>query len=97
MNESTQNRDAHSTTTRPVEAETFEECSEFGHNRILRHCVQKGEVTNRLMSMTNQEALEQADHSFFAKIVRAKRTIIQDGCTDDGVNDLAKRNEEPPD
>ena len=49
------------------------------------------------VTVTPQEELEQADHSFLAKISRAKRTIIQDGRTDDGVNDQAERNEEPPD
>ena len=31
---------------------------------------------NILMRMMPQEALEQADNSFFAKIIRAKRTTI---------------------
>ena len=44
-----------------------------------------------------QEEFEQADHRFFAKIIRDKKTKIQDGRTDDGVNDLAERNEEPSD
>ena len=43
-----------------------------------------------------QDALEQADNSFFAKIIRANRTTIQDGRTNDGVNDPAEQNEEPP-
>ena len=47
--------------------------------------------------MMLQEALEQADNSFFANIIRAKRTTIQDGRTDDGVNDPTEQNEEPPD
>ena len=67
------------------------------HNRISRRCVRKGEVTNILMRMMPQETLEQADDSFFAKIIRAKRRIIQNGRTDDGGNDPAERNEEPPD
>ena len=41
--------------------------------------------------------LEQADCSFFAKIVRAKRMTIQNGRTDDGTNDPTERNGEPPD
>ena len=49
------------------------------------------------MTMIPQEELEQADHSFFAKIIRAKQTTIQDERTDDGVNGHAERNEEPPD
>ena len=47
--------------------------------------------------MIPQEELEQSDNRFFAKIIQAKRTTIQDGCTNDGVNDPAERNEEPPD
>ena len=47
------------------------------HNRISRRCVQKGEVvTNILMRMMPQEELKQADNSFFAKIIRAKRMIM---------------------
>ena len=61
------------------------------HNRISRRCVWKGEVANILMTMMPQEALEQADNSIFAKIIRAQRTTIQDGCTDAGVNDLAEK------
>ena len=49
------------------------------------------------MRMIPQEELEQADNSFFAKIILAKQTAIQDGRTDDGVNDPAEQNEEPPD
>ena len=44
----------------------------------------------------SQDSLEQAHNNFFAKIIRAKRTIIQDGRTNDGVNDLAEENEGPP-
>ena len=40
---------------------------------------------------------KQANISFLAKILRAKRTTIQDGRTDDGTNDPVERNEEPPD
>ena len=67
------------------------------HNRISQRCVRNGEVTYILMTMIPQEELEQADHSFFAKIIRAKQTTIQDERTDDGVNGHAERNEEPPD
>ena len=67
------------------------------HNRILRQCVRKEEVPNILMPMMLPEALEQADHMFFSKIARPKRTIIQDGRMDVGVNDPAERNKEPPD
>ena len=49
------------------------------------------------MAMMSQEALKQADSIFFAKIIRAKRTTIQDGRTDEEMNDPAERNEEPPD
>ena len=44
-----------------------------------------------------QEELEQEGHSFFAKIIRAKRSTIQDGRMDDEVNDPAEQNEESPD
>ena len=37
------------------------------------------------------------NRNFIANILRAKRTIIQDRRADDGVNDPAERNEEPPD
>ena len=72
------------------------------HNRIIRRCVRKGEVTNVLMRMKSQEKLEQTDNSFYGKIIRAKRTTIklmaiQDVRTDDGVNDPAEQNEELPD
>ena len=52
----TQNRDTNPTPTRQMEAETFEESSEFRHcilalehNRISRQCVQQGGVSNILM------------------------------------------------
>ena len=47
--------------------------------------------------MMSQEALKQADSIFFAKIIRAKRSTIQDGRMDDEVNDPAEQNEESPD
>ena len=56
-----------------------------------------GELTNILMTMIHQEELKQADNSFFAKIVRAKHMMIQDGRTDDGENCPAELNDEPPD
>ena len=49
------------------------------------------------MSLGQSEELKQAYISFLAEIVRAKRTTIQDGRTDEGMNDPAERNEEPPD
>ena len=49
------------------------------------------------MPMMHTEDLKQANTSFLAKILRAKRTTIQDGRTDEGTNDPAERNEEPPD
>ena len=49
------------------------------------------------MRMVPQEELEQIDHSFCAKIIRAKPMTIQDGRTDDRVNNPAKQNEEPLD
>ena len=67
------------------------------HNIIPWRCVRKVEVTNILMTMIPQEELEQADNSFFAKIIWVKWTTVQYGRTDDGVNDPAERNEEPPD
>ena len=51
-------------------------------NRISRRCVRKGEVTNILMTMMHQEAIEQADNYFFAKIIQAKRMAFQDRHTD---------------
>ena len=45
----------------------------------------------------SQDALEQADTCFFAKMIWAKQTTIQDGRTNDGVNDPVEGNEEPPD
>ena len=52
---------------------------------------------NILMGLMTQEELERADNSFFTKIIRAKRTTIRDGRTNDGSSDLAGHNEEPPD
>ena len=49
------------------------------------------------MSMMTQKALEKADNRFFAKIILAKQTTIQDKRTDDEVNDMPEQNEEPPD
>ena len=49
------------------------------------------------MAMIPQEELGQADRNLFAKIIQAKRTMIQDGRTYDGMNDQAERKEEPPD
>ena len=49
------------------------------------------------MSMGQPEELNRAIRSFAAKIIRAKRTTIQDGRAGDGTNDQAERNEEPPD
>ena len=67
------------------------------HNRITQRCVWKGEVTNILMRLTTQEELERSDHSFFTKVIRAKRTTVRDGRTNDGSNDPAEHNEEYPD
>ena len=58
--------------------------------------------TGRIFKYTNvpgttSGVTEQANHSFLANILRAKRTTIQDGRTDDGTNDPAERNEELPD
>ena len=44
-----------------------------------------------------QEALERANNSFFAKIIQAKQTTIQDVRTNNVANDLAEQNEEPLD
>ena len=49
------------------------------------------------MSMEQPEELDRAIRSFAAKIIRAKRTTIQDIHADDGMNDQAERNKEPPD
>ena len=49
------------------------------------------------MSLGQPLDLERANISFIAKILRAKRTTIQDGHTNDGTNDPAERNEELPD
>ena len=46
-----------------------------------------------LMTMMHPEELDRC----FSKIVTAKRTILQDGCIDEGPNDPAERNEKPPD
>ena len=52
------------------------------YNRISRRYVRKGGITNILLIMMHPAELEQADHRFFSKIVRAKRTLIQDGRMD---------------
>ena len=67
------------------------------HNKTSRRCVWEGEVTNMLMTIMRPEKLEQADISFFAKIIRAKQTTILDGRADARVNDLAEKNEETQD
>ena len=86
-------RDIDPTTARPAEAETIEESSKFGHCILVRtqqnHTMQMG--------LTTQEELQRADNSFFTKIIRAERTTIQDGRMNDGSNDPAEQNEEPPD
>ena len=96
---STQNRDTNPTPPRQMEAETLKEAANsdiaywLEHNRISRQCG----VSNILMSLGQPAESEQANRSFLAKILRSKRTAIQDGRTDDGMNDPAERNEEPPD
>ena len=67
------------------------------HNRATRQCVQRRGVTNILMSLGTSEELKQANISFLAKILQAKRATIQDGYMGDGTNDPVERNEEPPD
>ena len=100
---STQNRDIDHTKARPMEAKILKKSANsdiahwLEHNRISRRCVRKGEVTNILMRMMPRETLKQTDHNLFAKIIRTKQRTIQDGRTDDGVNDPAEQNEEPPD
>ena len=67
------------------------------HNNKTRQIVQRGGVPNILLSLGSPEEIQQANTSFLAKIIRAKRTTILDGRTDDETNDPAERNEEPPD
>ena len=69
----------------------------LAHNKISRQRVWQGGVSNILMSLGQPEELKQANIGFIKKILRVKRTTIQDGQTDDKINDLAERNEEPPD
>ena len=49
------------------------------------------------MTMMHTEELAQANHSFLAKILHAKRMTIQDGRLDEGTNDPSEKNEELPD
>ena len=60
------------------------------HIRISRQCVQLGGVSNMLMSLGQSEELKHANTSFLTKILRAKRTMIQNGQTDEGANDPAE-------
>ena len=46
------------------------------HNRISRQCVRRRGVTNILTSLGQSEELKQANISFLATILRAKRTTI---------------------
>ena len=67
------------------------------HNRTRSKIVQQGRVSNKVVTLTQPEALAAANTSFLATILHAKRTAIQDGRMDEGLNDQTARNEEPPD
>ena len=67
------------------------------HNRTRRKIVQFRKVPNIVVTLTSPEELPAANTSFLAKILHAKRTMFQDGRMDEGPNDQAERNEEPPD
>ena len=43
------------------------------------------------MTMMHTEEFKQANTSFLAKILHAKRTMIQDGQSDQGINNLEER------
>ena len=66
------------------------------HNRIRRKIVQQGRIPNIVETLTQSEALAAANANILSKILRAKRTTIQVGRTDEGPNDQAERNEETP-
>ena len=79
-----------------METETPEEISEF------RHCVLARTQQNNKTNRTTRRTFEYTNDKYAYTGVKtnkyqAKRTMIQDGRTDEGTNDPAERNEEPPD
>ena len=67
------------------------------HNSKTRQIVQSGRVPNILLSLLSPKEIQQANIRFLTKIIRAKRTMLLDGRTDDETNYPAEQNEEPPD
>ena len=61
------------------------------HNRTRRKVVQRGRLSYIVVTLTPPEELAAANTSFIAKILHV------DGHMDEGPNNQAERNEEPPD
>ena len=81
-----------------METETTEESSEFRHCVLARtqqntaKIVQRGKVWNILTTLTSSEDLAAANTRFVTKIAKAKRTMFQDGRSDEGPPDQDKQN-----
>ena len=56
------------------------------HNRTRRKIVQWRKVLNIVATLTEPEALKAANTSFFATILHAKCTMVQDGRMDEQIN-----------